>query len=206
MDIAYSQTFTASGGTLPYSWTVIAGVLPTGLSLNAATGLLSGTPLTAGPYQFAVRVQDSANAVESTSVSLLVQPAPLVIATKSPLPAGVAGLDYPQQILAATGGIAPYTFSIPATSLPAGITLSNGVIGGTPTVAGTFSAPLTVTMQPVSPPPPLLPSSSGPPPTTSRSASPPFRYLSLPTQRPCRPPLASWYSPASPRCRSITPP
>ena len=145
VDIAYSQTFTASGGTLPYSWTVIAGVLPTGLSLNAATGLLSGTPLTAGPYQFAVRVQDSANAVESTSVSLLVQPAPLVIATKSPLPAGVAGLDYPQQILAATGGIAPYTFSIPATSLPAGITLSNGVIGGTPTVAGTFSAPLTVT-------------------------------------------------------------
>ena len=42
--VAYSATLTATGGTTPYAWSITSGVLPTGLSLNASTGLISGTP------------------------------------------------------------------------------------------------------------------------------------------------------------------
>jgi hypothetical protein len=53
------------------------------------------------------------------------------------LPAGVAGQAY-NQALAATGGLAPYVWSIASGSLPVGLTLSSGgVISGTPTEAGT---------------------------------------------------------------------
>ena len=142
---AYTATFTANGGTVPYKWVVTVGVLPTGLTLHPATGVLSGTPESAGTFQFAVRVQDSAESVDSTAVSLSVQPEPLVISTKSPLPAGVVGLDYPQQVLEATGGTGAYTFSIPASALPAGLTLTSDVIGGTPSLAGTSNVAVTVT-------------------------------------------------------------
>ncbi len=43
---AYSQTFSASGGTAPYTYSLTTGTLPAGLSLNSATGAVSGTPTT----------------------------------------------------------------------------------------------------------------------------------------------------------------
>jgi hypothetical protein len=55
----YSKTLTATGGTTPYTWSVTAGSLPPGLSLNAVTGLISGRPTTLGSYRFTVRVTDS---------------------------------------------------------------------------------------------------------------------------------------------------
>ncbi len=58
---AYSTTFGASGGTPPYGgWTVTSGTLPAGLSLNAGTGELSGTPTENGNFNFTVRVSDAA--------------------------------------------------------------------------------------------------------------------------------------------------
>ena len=54
-----SQTFSATGGNAPYTYTVSAGTLPAGLSLNASTGALSGTPTTAGAYSFTIRAVDS---------------------------------------------------------------------------------------------------------------------------------------------------
>jgi uncharacterized protein (TIGR03437 family) len=60
--VAYSQTLSASGGTPPYSnWTVSTGSLPPGLVLNAASGLISGTPssATGSPFNFSVTVKDS---------------------------------------------------------------------------------------------------------------------------------------------------
>ncbi|MBM7093427.1 putative Ig domain-containing protein, partial [Streptomyces sp. S12] len=56
---AYSQTITASGGTPGYSFAVTAGALPAGVTLNAATGTLSGTPTASGTFNFAVIATDS---------------------------------------------------------------------------------------------------------------------------------------------------
>ena len=60
VNTAYSATLQASGGTLPYSWSLTSGALPTGLSLNATTGVISGTPTTAATANFTVQVRDSA--------------------------------------------------------------------------------------------------------------------------------------------------
>ena len=57
---AYSgQGFVASGGFAPYAYSVSAGALPGGLALNAGTGALTGTPTTAGPYNFTIQAIDS---------------------------------------------------------------------------------------------------------------------------------------------------
>ena len=47
VSVAYTQTVTATGGTAPYTWALLSGTLPTGISLNPATGLVSGIPAAA---------------------------------------------------------------------------------------------------------------------------------------------------------------
>lgn len=66
--VAYSGALVVSGGTAPYAFSVVAGSLPPGLSVNAA-GVFSGTPTAAGNFVFTVRVTDSAaNAAEAVVV------------------------------------------------------------------------------------------------------------------------------------------
>lgn len=55
---AYSQALSSSGGTAPYTYSVISGTLPAGITLS--TGTLSGTPTTAGTYTFTIQSADSA--------------------------------------------------------------------------------------------------------------------------------------------------
>lgn len=57
--LAYTQTLSTSGGASPYTYAVTAGSLPSGLSLNTSTGVISGTPTTTGTASFTVRVTDS---------------------------------------------------------------------------------------------------------------------------------------------------
>ena len=57
--VAYSQTLAAGGGVTPYSWSVVSGSLPAGLSLGSSTGTISGTPTAANTYNFTVRVTDN---------------------------------------------------------------------------------------------------------------------------------------------------
>ncbi len=64
---AYKGGFQASGGKAPYSWSVVAGSLPTGLTLNSSTGAITGTPTTPGTYNFTVQVTDPIKVTDSLS-------------------------------------------------------------------------------------------------------------------------------------------
>ncbi len=281
--VAYSDQLTVTGGTSPFTWSVSAGSLPPGVTLGASTGLLSGTPTTAGSYSFTVKVTDnsglsdteagepdhhrravaelprpaarldqhrlqrhadrvrrhqpvhlvgerrqparraSASAPAGPSAAPRPRPAPTASRSRSPTPtarratqatsitinagvsttfaappAGQVGVAY-TDTLTATGGTAPYTWSVNAGSLPPGITLSSaGVLAGTPTTAGSYpftvnvidqnngiattsitlvvAAALTLTSPPrrpgrsASPTPTRSPPPAAPPPTPGRSA------------------------------------
>ena len=125
---AYSTTLQASGGTTPYSWSVSAGTLPAGLSLVASTGVISGTPTAAGTASFTVQVTDAANntGTKALSIAVAAAPQPPTVTTTS-LPGGTAGTAY-STTLQASGGTTPYSWSVSAGTLPAG--LSSGGIDG----------------------------------------------------------------------------
>jgi Putative Ig domain len=147
---AYSQTLTVTGGLAPYSWSVSSGTLPAGLTApsgTAATAQITGTPTTAqSNVAFTIQVKDSSNPPQTGSQAYTVTinpPAPLSITTTA-LSQGTFNSAYSATITA-TGGVAPYAFSLDATSspLPAGLALTTsnnqGVISGTPSATGTFS-------------------------------------------------------------------
>ena len=140
---SYSQQLEASGGTSPYSWVVLSGSLPPGLSLTNG-GVLQGTATASGSYSFSVGVSDSSTVTESATQSFTLTVVLLAITTTS-LPAGTVGTPYAAQ-LAASGGNAPYKWTLASgTKLPKGIKLNEatGALGGTPKLAGTY----TVTIQ-----------------------------------------------------------
>ena len=80
--IAYSQTLSASGGKTPYTWTTSLGALPRGLTL-AANGVLSGTPMTYGTFNFTVQVTDALSATATQSLVLQIMPQPAMGITTS---------------------------------------------------------------------------------------------------------------------------
>ena len=143
--VVYIATLTASGGTSPYTWTLTAGTLPAGLSLNGATGAISGTPTAAvSGAALTFKVTDSGNPAQSASapLTLTISTATLTITTTS-LPNGQVGVSY-SAMLSAAGGTSPYTWTLAAGALPAGLSLSAaGLVSGVPTTAVT-ATPLTV--------------------------------------------------------------
>ncbi len=132
----YNQTISVNGSQSPNTWSISAGSLPGGLSLGPSSGTLTGTPNTAGTYNFTVRVVDRMGDADTQALSIVVSVPPLVITTES-LPNGFVGASY-SRTLAATGGSGGYSWSRTGGSLPAGLSLSGaGAITGTPTAAGT---------------------------------------------------------------------
>jgi hypothetical protein len=136
---SYTAQLTLTGGTAPYTWTIITGTTPTGLSLSSS-GVISGTPTVAGSFAFTVKVTDSTPGggggpfTDTKALSINVPPA----ITTSFLPNGLINTNY-SQTLSATPSATPLTWSISAGSLPAGLSLdpNTGAITGPPTASGT---------------------------------------------------------------------
>eukprot|EP00899_Mesostigma_viride_P009872 jgi/Mesvir1/18887/Mv18886-RA.1 len=137
----YSE-FRVSGGVAPYVWS--AADLPTGLSIDSATGVVSGTPSARGPFPSAVTVTDAIGIIGSRATVLVMTVVPLQIT--GGLRSGTLGAPYSagSEGVRATGGIPPRAWA--ATGLPTGLTIdaATGVISGTPMAGGSYSVNFTV--------------------------------------------------------------
>ena len=137
--VAYATALTASGGVGPYTWSVLSGSLPAGLTLNQATGAISGTPTTQGTFAFTAQAQDSTGTKASASFVIVINAAqvPLTL-SNSTLPNGTVGVPYSSTI-GVSGGTSPYACAVTSGTLPAGLALSGCAVSGTPTTAGTVT-------------------------------------------------------------------
>ena len=140
----YNQTISATGGTAPYTFALSQGTLPNGLVFNAATGSITGTPTTAGSFIFTITANDVNNCPGSRQYTIVIPAAcPVISVNPLSLPIGTVGVPYSQSITA-SGGSAPYTFSLSAGQLPPGLVLSSAspssaLLSGTPTAFGSYA-------------------------------------------------------------------
>ena len=147
LNTAYSQTLTASEGVPPYTYAVTSGSLPTGLSLDSTTGVISGTPTTDSTYNFTITGTDSRTPTADTGSQAysIVVTGPLPLSPTS-LPGATLNTAYSQAVTA-NEGVPPYTYAVTSGSLPSGLSLnsSTGVISGTPTTESTYNFTITAT-------------------------------------------------------------
>jgi pimeloyl-ACP methyl ester carboxylesterase len=146
---AYSTTLQASGGT-GLTWSVDPNALPSGLTLNSSSGVISGTPGNINgnsPMTFVISVTDSSSRLAQQTFTMnWRQGVDVELLDNSLLQIGVGNPLYQSAgtSFIATGGTAPYTWS--ATGLPPGASLSStGVFSGSPTTLGQFNIVLTAT-------------------------------------------------------------
>ena len=131
---------TAANGSGLYTYSVSAGSLPAGISLNTSTGSISGTPTVTGTSTFTISVKDSINVVAATTSGIqTVYIASPITATANPtttqnLEVGVTTTSFTP--LTATGGTGTYTYYISSGALPAGLSLNTttGAVTGIPSV------------------------------------------------------------------------
>jgi putative Ig domain-containing protein/matrixin/Ig-like domain-containing protein len=140
--VPFNFQLSAFAGTAPYSWSLSGGTLPSGLTLDPATGILSGTPSSLGNSSVTIRLTDSRGRSAEKQIVISVTPLQLSVTTES-LPLGSMGTNYSSSVTA-VGGRQPYLWTISQNSLPPGLSLSSasGLISGIPTAAGDF--PFTV--------------------------------------------------------------
>jgi SdrD B-like domain/Putative Ig domain len=143
---AYSQPLLATGGSAPYSnWSIINGVLPPGLTLNAANGLISGVPThtLGGLASFSVQVADSLGCLSTQTFNMRYCAAISLFDGDVSIPLGIPST----RTLVATGGTAPFVYTLVSGSLPNGVSLntSTGVFSGTASAVGTSALVLSVT-------------------------------------------------------------
>ena len=130
---AYSDGVTASGYPA-VAYSVSAGALPSGITLNSSTGTITGTSSTAGSYSFTIKAENAAGSVtQMFTDSLFVTPS----WTDNTLVAFTYNTAYSDGV-SATGSP---TYTISSGSLPTGLSLnsSSGAVTGTPTYYGTYS-------------------------------------------------------------------
>jgi acid phosphatase len=169
----YTTTLAASGGTPPFTWSVASG-LPLGITINASSGVISGTAVNGGNFPFTAQVHDVGSPVQTDTQALI-----LTVNTGPPPPPGQPSITTTSLLnaqvgtaysvtLTGTGGTPPYAWSLIG-SLPSGLALSGATLSGIPGSAGSFNLtahlldfagqsatpqPLTLTVTTLPPPPP----------------------------------------------------
>lgn len=134
---AVSTTVTATG-TPTITYAIQSGSLPAGLSLNASTGAITGTPTTVAAYSFTIRATNSYGTDDQAFSGNVLQSTPVIVETA--LQSMSLSVAFSQTLTLTTGG-PTITWSVQSGSLPTGLSLnsSTGAITGTPTVAGAYS-------------------------------------------------------------------
>ena len=126
------------------TWAIVDGALPTGVTIDSATGVIAGTPSTAGTFPFTVRAAIADGRTDTKALAIVVR-SPLVLESSEDEPLSEVGVLF-ELSLTASGGSEIYTpFAISSGALPPGLRLTNGVIAGRPTLAGTFTFTVTAT-------------------------------------------------------------
>ncbi|TAE28970.1 MAG: T9SS C-terminal target domain-containing protein [Candidatus Kapaibacterium sp.] len=186
---AYTHTFTGNGSPAANNFTVSAGALPPGLTLNAATGVLSGTPTALGSYNFTIQAGNGfGTATEPYTVQIdPANVAPTMFTSAAPSATASVGTNYTHTFVA-NGTPAPF-YTLASGTLPPGLALNpiTGILTGTPTLNGTFgpitvralniagntvSPPFTITVN--STPPPAPPATTTP--ETTAPPAPPTAF------------------------------
>jgi hypothetical protein len=149
--VPYSQAVSIINGTPLFLWSISAGALPTGLSIDSNTGEIGGLPTTQGTFNFTVRVADDLNDTATAALSIVIASAPPLMITTTALPNGSLISSY-DVTLQATGGTPPLAWSQTG-NFPPGLTLqTNGKIIGTPAMTGMFDFTVQVDDSVSSPP------------------------------------------------------
>jgi hypothetical protein len=136
----FTMTATASGGEGAHVWSLESGTLPEGVTLNAESGVISGTPVNGGVFPVKLAATDTVG--QKATVDIKIAVAARLEVVKAPLPQAKVGKTYRVRLLW-SGGVRPRTWRIlggrPGT-LPKGLSLNKrtGVISGTPKETGTF--------------------------------------------------------------------
>ena len=142
VNVAFSQTFTQSGGAPPVTFSLNSGTLPAGLTLNPSTGVLSGTPTQKGSFPITIKATDANGCTGIGATYTLTIACQTITVTNPVTNTGTVNVAF-SQTFTASNTIGAVTFSLNSGTLPAGLTLSSGgVLSGTPTQTGSF--PITV--------------------------------------------------------------
>jgi hypothetical protein len=133
---AYAASPTASGGAAPYTWTATS--LPTGLSINASTGAVTGTPTAIG--NATITATDANSCTGTTTLTVIGCPVYQAQTASTTIDCGIPV----SKQLSASGGTGPYTWSVTTGVLPSGLTLSTtGLLSGTTTATGPVAVTIT---------------------------------------------------------------
>jgi len=141
----YSDPLTVDGGSAPFTWSLVSGALPAGLTLDPSGTVAGAVDPSAVGTTFTVEVVDGSGASTTAVVSLAVADPPVIDTT--PLAPAVAGGAFYSQTLTATGGVGPMSWNRDVGALPVGLHLdtTTGVISGNLDPSATSSS-ITVTV------------------------------------------------------------
>ncbi len=132
---AYSENMNAAYGNPPYTWKIVSGGLPSGLTLTGNT--ISGTPDASGVYSFTTQVEDALGITDSRNLTINILDPVLKIVTTALLP-GAVGQEY-NQTLHGAYATSSLEWTLSSGSLPPGLNLDgSGNITGKPTIAGRY--------------------------------------------------------------------